>query len=86
MNTKEKIIDKLKGSNLLQNEMSFWTDVLENMSDESLDDILNFINLEDDGVRILTGNLITKTRALENNDLEQWAKALKSDQLVINSL
>lgn len=86
MDIKQLILDKLKETQLSGEQMSLWTDVLDNLQDSSLDDILNFINSDERAIRILTDSLMAKETALQNTDLDAWAQAIKSDYEAANSL
>jgi hypothetical protein len=86
MTTEEIIKDKLKFASLSEYEMSLWSSVLKNLPENMRQDILEVFNLKLDGVRILTDNLVLKTEALKNGNIEQWEKILKNDETIINSV
>jgi|GEM_PF-6025814 len=86
MNTLQIIIEKLKTFSLPDSQMALWTDVLNNLSEKSLKDILNFIDSDSHAVSILTDNLIAKEEAIKSGDIKQLEQVLQNDTVIVNSI
>lgn len=86
MNTLQLIIDKLRSAFLPDSQISLWTEVLDNSSEESLKDILAFIDADEKAISILTDNLLAKEEAIRSGDIEKFEQVLKNDAATINSL
>lgn len=86
MDTAEKINRKLKTASLSDHQMSLWVDVIKTLPESSLKDILDFINLDNKAIQILTENLVAKEGAFKSNDINQWEKVLQNDVRIVNSI
>jgi hypothetical protein len=84
MDTKQLIYSKLKQGILSESQMALWVDVLNYLSEESLQDIWEFLVSDETAVSVLTENLLAKESAIRNADVQLFEQVLKKDEAFIN--
>lgn len=77
---KEKILKTIQKQSLSFAELKNWRVVLENIPENLCVDILEFIENNPEGLRILTDNLNEKVEALEKKDIKKWEEILEKEK------
>lgn len=80
VNIKEKILEIIQKQPLSFADSKNWRVVLENIPEELCVDILEFIESNSEGLRILTNNLNKKVEALEKKDTKKWEEILEEEK------
>jgi hypothetical protein len=86
MNIKQIIGEKLKEASLSEFEVSLWSEVLDNMNEKELQAVFDFIQFDNNALRVATDNLVAKTEAWDSGDLKKWTIVLENEKSLIQSI
>jgi len=80
MTIENELKDFILASDLKDNQKALWNNLINSITAEDANTILETIKEDKESLLFLTNNLEEKTKAIKNNDEESWNNAIDQEK------